>query len=795
MCLCFQESNENEGSRFKVLEVLKEEHGSSSDSNGLAVHEEGVSEEPLVSSDHAMFSSTKWEKERHKSGHRRHHHHRRKKKFHVKSPSSETEPTLDSNGCIPESDGEPKHHIPRLYSPEEDQCLSPRVEIHPPESTETVLTSETTTQAQDDKVQELIMRSRQLIADQTKVVNGVPAITDICSDVQCSYSPNNCLLTSKEDPVVPMEISDEKPIEKSPHEFSSLDDLSKLNHYKSTVDLGVAEVIRRSQELLGDVYRSNASEEKGFVVDENDRVQELISRSEQLLKSKDASVEQYDYSKNKRSETERNFSKDSQKCLQTVNEQSEFPLKETSSSYPSPFTDKSLEPSTVPSLNPIIHSSVKNEVNTTFVNYTDTLQPIPSDPSSLQSIPKDPYSPLPSIPSDPYHLKESNRRMHELLEESHSLLTGLKTDQVLCSETGCEKNAGGSCPENEEKFELTKTENFRKDMDEIDLNEMKLVLDQAKKLLEESSEMSGDMMGEGKEMNTSACIMEIDHEKVVERNGEKMEVDETVDMNSDVNIQDVLKDIPSFQNQHDFVEVLSEPSPISQQAAVFEIVKVKLISPLEKQTMRVNSLTPSAAPFTQCKDNESMRLHEVEQDAGDSDKDFLVKKRSSEFSSDDPTHKHFKNSSVTTADNSSTIVSNPAVNNLKQKIGKEEIKKHCFENGSEIPNGFNANSLDLNVDKRLIEDFKYSLGSPVNGIDFDFKSEKPKYEPASLENRDLYSNTNEVVDKLCGNKCRIQNNTKNSARLQNFYAALKIKSIMRNRSRPHREKRHDTYPF
>ncbi len=728
-----------------------------------------------------MFNNLKFEpRGRHKPGHRRHHHHRRKKKHqhHLKSPSSETEPSSDcNNGRLHDvhvSDI-PQIHEPNLNGSEEELCLSSQV--HSDEATEVPSVTETT--AQDDKVHELIMKSRQLIADQTTVVNEVPAITDICcsvassscltdvcsslpckspmtcdslstpsgiNDVCCTVSSNYLpdvseSLTSKDNPVVPME--EEKPDSKVEKNISS--SAGDLRVWcPSTMDLGVSEVIRKSQELLGEMYKSSDAEEKSG--NDIDRVQDLISRSEQLLKSKETRelnvnqleeksfVNASDSVKDLISKSEQllNSSKTSE-CLQPMNEQvvkhcgSEFAIEDTSYNYPPPFTDKSLDMTIQPppvnhvvANNPNIHSSVNELAHNHTEPAKDTLQP---------------------MLSDPYNLKASDRRMQELLEQSHTLVNSLKTDQMLCMEPESglevEEQPGKIAREEKcEEFSAKKTnENFDKGLDGIDFNEMKLVLDQAKKLLETSNELSGK---ESFEVDNSENAMDIDEN--VEGNDSSTQVR-----------SNITADIPRGENTT--TDVVKDFS-------------------CEKQTTRVNCLAQSknSTVSGDCKSTDSEKCR-------NGCKQVLVKERSYEAlseTSDYNTNKNFTNSTVTSL--------------------------------------INTDSLDLYVDKRLIADSncKTDLTVSKNQVGVtDFKPGKnsPKHETAIRHNVDPYSNTviehinsDEVVDKLCGNTCRMESNTnrlnsKDSAGLQNFYAALKIKSIMRNRTRPRREKRHDTYPF
>ena len=892
------------------MEVLKEEHGSSSDSNGLATHEEGVSEEPLVS-DHPKYSSSKWEKERHKLGHRKHHHHhRRKKKFHLKSPSSETEPSLDSNngGRLHEHSFDSNCRLPEVHvsgenipgnhvfnNSVEERCLSPH-EVTPLKESTAVL-------AQDDRVNDLILRSRQLISDQTTVINEVPAITDICctvtnsdlTDVRGSIqSPMtgicgslstkagvNCVCSTvssnyghtgvceyvapNEYPVVPMEIGEAKP-KVDNNISSSVDDLSVLSHHKSTADLGVAEVIRRSQDLLGEVCRSSTGEEKTLVAHEIDRVQDLITRSEQLLKSKGvvqskdttehspgvpveknesdhiqdliSRSEQLLQSKKIRELTSNQCKHSEEKILmngsdsvkdfipkselkgneiterlQPVNKQGivkhcgpEFATEDKACNCPLTFMDKSIDLTTQPppanhllAKNSIIHSSVKD--NSPWVTSCD--HP---------------------------HLKESGKRMREFLEESRTLVNSLKTDEMLEAESALifeEKCGKIECEEQCEEFSLKKTnkkENFDKGLDGIDLNEMKSVLDQAKKLLEKSNKSSEDNAKESLEMDKSANAMDVD--EIVEGNesGEGNLTRMQVDQNIENTTKDVLKDFSCFQNRVDFATAILEPLATSEQAAMFE---VKLIPPLEKQTTRSNcclarsegsAISSDSTDISnlgglgKCMVEKNDQFH-----TGDDYKQILVKKRSNDTLSetnDDNTPKHFKNNSVTLPDvNTSTAVCDPVVDTPHNGMDAEQSGKHCSEYDSKIPrlNGFNTDSLDLNVDKRLIADSNCKTDVAVSKNQFHKNGYKPgkyspKCEPATTRHhRDVYSNTvighfnsNEVVDQICGNTCRMENNTrlnsKDSARLQSFYTTLKIQSIMRSR-RSHREKRYDTYPF
>ena len=844
-----------------MLEVLKEEHGSSgSDTNGVASHEEGVSEKPLVL-DHPMFGSSKYEKDRHshKSGHRRHHHHRRKKKFHMKSPSLEVEPSsFDSNGCIPEVDGHTfRNHVPRLNSSEEEACLSPKVETHTHECTQLIppvqsLVSSAATQSQDDKVQELIMRSRQLIADQTTVMNGVPAITDICSTVTsssvltdvCGSVPSKSPMTGDSDSLcsivssdyspfdacgtVPlkvhfMETEDEKPSAKIDSKLSSsLGDLSRMSHHMPCVDLGVAEVIRRSQELLGEVYRPNTLEDKRLPVREideglvkgsehlieskemreevvnsaedgpkssnpledkislttpgTDSVTDLISRSRELLRP-NQSTEQRD--------SQRNVGVNLEHCRPAPI------LNEKSSNYPPPFTEKPLDQPSVlpPHVSPVLGARIHS--------------------GNTHSMTSNPITDI----SDMYHLNS------------------LTTDRVMCSGSKPdmkheEQSEMISCRgKDQEEFGIKKThknENFDQGLNGIDLNEIKFVLSQAKKLLEKSSELR-----EGAEQ----IDMNIDENvKGTEGNYTSMDIDETnrrgdvtgasIDSWKDNVLGDgkesvapesfnevykvVLKDISSFQNQIDLVTPVSESADIRQPTAVFEIAKVRLSPPLEMQTSRYKCLTRFRVS-SECKDSErNSQFNDELRTSTEYRHDALVKKRSSETMSErneDSTHKHFKNSILTLYGvNLPAAVSDPMLNKANCAVGNG---KYCYRD-DDIKPRLNGTSFDLNIGTRLIADTNCEADTK-NQLGKDYKSGKssPKYESASLQNPDGYSNgviehldSDDVVERLCGSTCRnnaVLLNSKDSARLQSFYATLKIKSIMRNRTRP--QKRHDTYPF
>ena len=246
---------------------------------------------------------------------------------------------------------------------------------------------------------------------------------------------------------------------------------------------------------------------------------------------------------------------------------------------------------------------------------------------------------------------------------------------------------------------------------------------------------------------------------------------------------------------------VSESADIGQSAAMFEIVKVRLSPPLEMQTSRCKCLTRPRV-CTECKDSE--RINQDQFRTSSEFKHAVVKKRSSETLSErneDNIHKHFKNSSVTLNDvNLSTAVSDPLLNKGNCVM---ENRKQCYADDN-VKLRLNGISFDLNVDTRLIADSNFKADTK-NQFDKEYKPGKssPKYETVSLQNRNGYSNgviehlnSDEIVDRLCGSTCRKNTarlNPKDSARLQSFYATLKIKSIMRNRTRP--QKRHDTYPF
>ena len=299
--------------------------------------------------------------------------------------------------------------------------------------------------------------------------------------------------------------------------------------------------------------------------------------------------------------------------------------------------------------------------------------------------------------------------------------------------------------------------------------------------------------------------------KGAEGNHTNMDIDES-DPRSDVAIKDnlhgfdkesvtpemypcrkeVLKDISSFQNRVDLVFPVSKSADIGQSAAMFEIVKVRLSPPLEMQTSRYKCLTRPRVS-TECKDSE--RINQDQFRTSSEFKHTLVKKRSSETLSEtneDNIHKHFKNSIVTLNDvNLSTAVSDPLLNKGNCVM---ENSKQCYADDNVKPR-LNGISFDLNVDTKLIADSNFKAITK-NQVGKEYKPGKssPKYETASLQNRNAYSNgviehlnSDEVVDRLCGSTCR--KNTarlypKDSARLQNFYATLKIKSIQSRSQSP-----------
>ena len=785
--------NESECSRFKVLEVLKEEHGSSSDSNGVATHEEGVSESPMVL-DHSMFNSCKWEKEtRHKSlGHRRHHHHRRKKKHHVKSPSSEIEPSLDcSNGRVPEVRVSEANG---MHVPTSNTAIEHSPDVVPPEAT--------VIQEQDDKVHELIMRSRQLIADQNTVTTEVPGITDICcslttntfptdvcSSLPCkspmtcdSLSTNACCSAVSSNPaapelpevvlnpVLPME-TEENHVSQIVEDISlSVGDLRILT--PSTVDLGVAEVIRRSQELLGDVCKSSTaeddpvkdviarseqllkpsedtaeqspcvSEEKNFAADEIDPVQELIARSEQLLKSEAMgkldvakceernSMHASDSVKELISKSEQllTCSENTQRAAHPVRKLGVVEPRDNCYNHPPPFTER-FEDLTIqsPPLNHLpannfhIHSNAREDAS--WENTMNQSQPLLNDPQ---------------------HRKASDTRLQELLEESRTLVSNLKTAQSPLVEPepalALQEESGRiPCEEKWETFRAKRRSekgNFHEGLNGIDLSEMKEVLDQAKKLLGKSDELCGK---DSSEVDEPVDAMEVDM-LVKDVPTERQNITE-----------DVVKDFSHFQNQLDVVP--AESLATNERATVYD---VSLTPAPMQQTTRLNCLTSSKDSTTV---SGGCRFTNTR-------KQDLVKKRSHETVSEtgsDNSHKNFKNSSVTP----------PDVNLLTAALHTDSS------------------------DSKYKTDFK-------NEVDLKPGKNSSKHEMVARRNTDPYViehiSSDEVVNRLCGNTCRLESNTnrlnsKDSAGLQNFYAALKIQSIMRNKTRPRRDKRHDTYPF
>lgn len=916
-------SVENESDRFKVLEVLKEEHGSSNDSNGLTTHEEGVSEAPLVL-DHPMFSSSKWEKERHKSGHRRHHHHRRKKKFHLRNPSLEIEPSADPVGLLHEHTSSchspevqvfegstPEHHLLRLSSPEEERCVSSEkagsVEAF------ALVTDSAAIKSQDDKVHELILRSRQLIADKNAALNDVPAITDICNTVTCTpltdVHISGSLKSSKNGLCAPVisginqvcktvssdyshtdvgqftisKKQAELSVERKPDVWipASASNFNVLHH--RAVDLGVAEVIRKSQELLGDVYRPNGAadnnlvvEEKSSIADETVRVQDLIARSEQLLqsqKSQGATINQNSenfvssesvkdlilkseqllqsqeikdmdsnqstvrfanqnvsikgstlkYEQPLKSEevndvndqfdevssevtdddnAMKDFIAESQQliqseqrkeCLQPVNESRIIHSGATEKTYhyPPPYTDICLNLTTQPIL----------------VDHTVAINP------TIYSVPLE-TNILKAKHNDLYHLKQTDARMQKLLEQSHSLVERLKTEQRPHSN---EKSTNfeelyGIIP----SVETGQKENFDKDLNGVDLVEMKPLLDQTNKLLKQSKEVSLDSVEEslrvGKSENTMGDKSIKDNrqgliKKEVDGNVKDFEGNEEFrscirpdSQQSDGTVEDV-KDFSFIWTHVDFFSAESELVSANEQATVCE---VKVIPPPEKPATHFSSLErwQDLTVSSDVNNSGGLGTHE-NNNHFHTRNDYNAISMDEEVSNGTVSENHNDNTSVENNRvispdvNPSTRIHAPIIH-APHSADQNSKRYSELETGETQVYRINTVSL-LSTDNRLIDDSEIC----VSENDVIPEKYSPKFECDTQRN--AYSNTvienlnpDQVVDKLCYNTCLLDSNTRNSkysARLDNFYATLKIKSIMRSRKRPQREKRHDTYPF
>lgn len=371
--------------RFKVLEVLKEEHQSSSDSNGIPSHEEGVSEEPLVS-DHPTFSSLKWENERHKFGHRRHHTHHRRKSSGEDSSRSRKRKVSPGNKVHknPNSECEiPEGQVPLVLSPGDNAPGS--VSSYPSSSSESRLSpgehfvrasdsdlgsGVVREESQDGKFRELVDKSQESVKD----------LRDGSTDRVCGGLGPGKLVNS----IISKEFNREagqareQQLAVNNFDYSSsekgADSKFRKDESYCAADASVADLIRRSRELLGEGDSSASSEEEKVVVeDKKDPVKDLISKSEQLLSSLQAEIG---------GETQGQSDKSADHIVfgHTV----EHPRE----SLQSPVTESSA---------------------------VSTLQP---------------------LLSDPYHLRESNRRMQELFQESHTLLSNLRTDPELKTNSG-----------------------------------------------------------------------------------------------------------------------------------------------------------------------------------------------------------------------------------------------------------------------------------------------------------------------------------------------------------------------
>ena len=466
-CITIKVSSENDREsgdvgRFKVLEVLKEEHTSSSDSNGVPFYEDGINEEPLIS-DHPTFSSLKWENERHKFGHRRHHSHHRKKsggdessrsrkrkispgnKIH-KSPNFERE-ILSSS--VPEGQA-PGSLSPNLSSSNESRLSPGKLSVGESESTGLGAKLGADEEFQDVKVKELISESSQLIADHFL---DKPTLSD-------ELNVNASKTLDLEQPSLPDS-------EQSSSEEDKLENSKDDVEYSATDSTTVAEVIRRSREILGELSSSvDVAKEKPLF---NAGPNELISKSNQLIAehSLEKSALSNELDANTSETIEQPNSVLDLGCLQNeedkhsglgdskndveysatvdisavaeVIRRSRELLGELSSSVDvakektlhdgdpgDPVKDLILKSEQ------LLCSGEKNIGKETAdkqeqvpVNHT---QAPPPPPPPLQQPESAPNHTLEPMLSDPFHLRESNRRMQELFQESHTLLGKLRHD-------------------------------------------------------------------------------------------------------------------------------------------------------------------------------------------------------------------------------------------------------------------------------------------------------------------------------------------------------------------------------
>lgn len=436
-------SSENEResgdvSRYKVLEVLKEEHTSSSESNGIPFHEDCISEEPLIS-DHPTFSSLKWENERHKFGHRRHHSHHRKKsggeessrsrkrkispgnKTH-KSPNSERE----IHSCSVPEGQEPGSLSPNLSSSNESRLSPGKLSIGESDSTVLGAKPGADEEFQDDKVKELISESSQLIADHFLDKSALSNELDVNarrSLGQSSLVPDSGHSSSEED------------------KLSGLGDSKDDVEYSVTDSTTVADVIRRSREILGEISSSVDVAKENTLF--NGGPNELISESNQFIAEHfpDKSTLLNELDANKSETIEQPNSLLTVGCLQneeerhcglgdSKNDVEYFSMTEVIRrsrellGEPSSSVDVD-EEKTLQSEQLLCSGGENIGQETTDKQEQITVNHTQPPPQQQQPESATDYTLEPML-SDPFHLRESNRRMQELFQESHTLLSKLR---------------------------------------------------------------------------------------------------------------------------------------------------------------------------------------------------------------------------------------------------------------------------------------------------------------------------------------------------------------------------------
>lgn len=801
------DNGENEGGgdgRFKVLEVLKEEHISSCDSNGITQHEEGVSEEPLVS-DHAMFSSQKWENERHKFGHRRHHnHHRRKmsgdessrsRKRKIspgnkvfKSPSSEHEMPW---GLVP-GDAIAGNHTPGRLSPENntsgdqsfdgrsqsDSCLS--LDRLSTRGSDHSLDSELA-ESQDDKVQELINKSCQLIAEHA-FDGETLAISKAEDPNPVQDAPETTKIENLVTPCLETRLA-ELPAEEG---HGTLDHLRDDGSSPVATDAGVVGLIRRSRELCGDAIAA-ASREVSSDGQVKDSVKDLILKSEQLLGSPTGNI-----------------------GPETAEQQGHM---------------RRNEDQRIPECMPENCHPFSVENGTDYNQYI--LQP---------------------ILSDPYHLRESNRRMQELLEESHLLLSSLRTDKIVS--TGLQippseyEDESSKCTERS----LVPSDMFESGVVEFQQREHCLVgvseslptvfsvneteLSQALGSSVDGEKQAVQLPFRGKASLVAEDVTPDNFSIVEKPDGESEEAVVVVGHVSQPETQ--CKKITQCNSCLVFLPDQAESCAFNQRAVFFEVVTVRCSVVSEEKTLVKNCVLhrrkPSRSDHEERTGSSKHPEREKHSDQGTPDKSTVEQRivdsvkqnpgetgvNSSDFSLRGADLYCALNSltydeiNVRQNKNNHTPEDASKKNNYGNKSNveetKDEIRKRansgsngngvklqdCFENSNESLSNKNTSGFLKDQKLNISNEKQYtandvSVGTYCNGT----IAKSPRSITEKLTSGDLIGKYNGRSDKTTKDQ-HVGPHAKDDAGLRTFYANLRLKSLM---NRTYRDKRHEPYLF